>query len=293
MSREHTARRARGFTLIELLVVVAVIAILVAMLLPAVQQAREAARRTECKTHLMHLGLALHNYEMAFELLPAGVQNPSGPIKNVPEGYHFGWAVALLPYLDMNAHYMRFDQSVSLYDSRNDALRAAPVAALICPCALSDRFRPGVENKRLAVTNYAGCSHPVEAPIDADNLGVFYLNSRIRFDQITDGLASTIFLGEKPLEAKTLGWASGTRSSLRTTGNLERQSSGFADHAGAAGARAVWDPLAVGGFGSAHPGGGGHFLLGDGSVRFLHPYVDRETFERLGNRADGELVGDF
>jgi prepilin-type N-terminal cleavage/methylation domain-containing protein len=89
-----------GFTLIELLVVIAIIAILIALLLPAVQQAREAARRCQCRNNVAQLGLALHNYELSYSGFPPGTVNPTGPIENKAEGYHVGWAVQLLPYLD-------------------------------------------------------------------------------------------------------------------------------------------------------------------------------------------------
>ncbi|MEO1980666.1 MAG: DUF1559 domain-containing protein, partial [Fuerstiella sp.] len=87
---------SRGFTLIEMLVVITIIAILVALLLPAVQQAREAARRTQCKNNLVQLSIALHNYQSSFNCLPPGVVNETGPIQNVEEGYHMSWLVQTL-----------------------------------------------------------------------------------------------------------------------------------------------------------------------------------------------------
>ncbi|MCA9099277.1 MAG: DUF1559 domain-containing protein, partial [Planctomycetaceae bacterium] len=98
--RLSVVHRRAGFTLIELLVVIAIMAILVALLLPAVQQAREAARRMSCKNNLRQIGLALQNYYDAHTLFPPGCVNSTGPIVQRPVGYHHSWIVSLLPYLD-------------------------------------------------------------------------------------------------------------------------------------------------------------------------------------------------
>src|SRR5262245_65740468 len=92
------SRDRRGFTLIELLVVIAIIAVLIALLLPAVQSAREAARRAQCCNNLMQMGIAIVNYESSHERLPPGVVNSTGPVLDVPKGYHFGWMTQILPY---------------------------------------------------------------------------------------------------------------------------------------------------------------------------------------------------
>src|SRR4026208_585940 len=124
MPRNPSRLRRRAFTLIELLVVIAIIAILIALLLPAVQQAREAARRTQCKNNLMQLGLAIHNYEMAYEVLPPGTINPTGPIAHQASGSHASWLVHLLPYLDQASTFKNFDFSVGVYDAKNAGIRA-------------------------------------------------------------------------------------------------------------------------------------------------------------------------
>ena len=106
---------------------IAIIGVLVALLLPAVQAAREAARRVSCLNNVMQLGLALHNYEFHHEALPPGVTNPDGPIRNEPQGIHVSWIVKMLPYLEQNALYRKFDQAAGAYAEVNASLRAAQI----------------------------------------------------------------------------------------------------------------------------------------------------------------------
>ena len=281
-------RKRLGFALIELLVVIAIIAVLIALLLPAVSQAREAARRTQCRNHLMQLVIALHNYEMAFETLPPGSVNDTGPIKNVAKGYHFGWIPQILPYIEEGNVYRNLDFSVSVYHANNDAAYSHAIRTLHCP---SDT---GTGN----LSNYAGCHHDVEAPIDMANNGSLFLNSSIRYEAIPDGSSYTILLGEKVAEFGDLAWPSGTRATLRNTGT--------AINAGMAAAPGFIDPeepiddedlddpalLLVGGFSSQHEGGA-FFALGDGSVRFISENIAQPTFEALGHRADGQMLEEF
>jgi prepilin-type N-terminal cleavage/methylation domain-containing protein/prepilin-type processing-associated H-X9-DG protein len=265
-------RRRRAFTLIELLVVIAIIAVLIALLLPAVQSAREAARRAQCCNNLMQVGLALKNYESAHEMLPPGVVNPSGPIKNTSSGYHVGWVVQILPFIEQRSVYNHFNFAGGTYDSANSSARAMAINCLLCP---SDVRGGGADMP----TNYAGCHHDTEAPIDANNKGVLYLNSSVRYEEIEDGTSNTIFVGEKKLGGPDFGWASGTRSTLRNTGTLPNQP--FVP------APANKDP--VGGYSSQHPGGA-NFSMGDGSVRFLKTSITAQVYRLLGNRADGEML---
>ncbi len=223
MLRRRCSRR--GFTLIELLVVIAIIAVLIALLLPAVQAAREAARRAQCINNLMQLGIALKNYENAFEALPSGVVNPTGPISNRPVGYHFGWIAQILPYLDQKATARNLNFDVGVYDPANTTTRSVLINTLGCPSAIGPTRMdavPGPGNpgpgSTPALTNYAAVYADAEVPIDLKNNGCFFLNSRIRYEDLEDGSAQTLFVGEKGTEGTELGWASGTRATLRNTG---------------------------------------------------------------------------
>ncbi len=283
-SRQSQASPRRGFTLIELLVVIAIIAILIALLLPAVQQAREAARRSQCKNNLAQLALALLNYEMAHGVLPPGCVNTTGPIETAEEGYHISWTVNLLPYLDQGPLFREIDFDKGAYE-QSERITDARMYVLLCT---SD---PGAYPD-VSQSSYAGCHHGVEAQIDVDNDGVFFLNSSVRYRDIGDGSSNTIFLGEKQITLGDLNWLSGTRSTLRNTGNkpnsLALRGTAFRTQKPAE----YEDATVVGGFGSWHAGGG-QFALGDGSVRFLNERISLETYQYLGSRNDDNFVGEF
>ena len=205
-------RRQRGFTLVELLVVIAIIGILIAMLMPAVQAARETGRRAVCASNMTRLALATDGYRSAHGYYPPGVTDSKGPILSQPSGMHHNWIKRLLPYLDQRAVASKIDDDVSVYDPKNAAIRKLRLSELLCP---SDDVVSDVPH-----SSYAACHHDVESTIDADNHGVFFLNSKVRPDDITDGLAYTLFISEKQTEGNgtDLGWLSGTRATLRNTG---------------------------------------------------------------------------
>jgi prepilin-type N-terminal cleavage/methylation domain-containing protein/prepilin-type processing-associated H-X9-DG protein len=290
--------RCRAFTLLELLMVIAIIGVLVALLLPAIQAAREHANLAQCSNNLLQLGIAMGNYASTHSVLPPGVVNDKGPISIQPEGYHYGWTVQILPFIGQRNVYRRFDQNESVYASNNETARSVVISTLLCP---STRFFSG------GGTTYAGCHHDVEAPIAADNAGVLYMNSHVRFDDISDGLSHTILLGESIWnESNMLSWASGTRATLRNTGSpLNGRSPMSTLYAGMRRsseadslrtfAKMIEDgaiPLDfVGGFSSVHPGGA-NFAFCDGSVRFVRNNVREHVYRLLGNRADGELISD-
>ncbi len=284
-----------GFTLVELLVVIAIIGILVALLLPAVQAAREAARRMQCTNNLCQLILAVQNYDMAFRAYPPGTTDKKGPIVNQPKGYHHDWISQILPYIEENNTFNHIDFSVGVYDKKNATVRSVMMPLLNCP---SDGA--GYQTEKIGLTNYAGCHNDVEAPIDVDNNGIFFLNSAVRYRDVKDGSSHTIFIGEKALPAPRstltdLGWMSGTRATLRNMGRLinadlqRNQGVRMGLPTQPAEAKPENPDLFVGGFSSYHPGGA-NFAFGDGHVTFLSENAKVEFLQQLANRADGKLI---
>ena len=288
--------RRRAFTFIELMMVVGIIAVLIALLLPAIQSAREQARRTQCFNNLLQLGIAMGNYASTHTVLPPGVVNDKGPIVNLPNGYHHGWAVQILPFIGRNNVYHRVNLEESVYSASNFTVRGVVISTYLCP-----------SDSRRVASNYAGCHHDVEAAIDADNHGVLYLNSHVRYDEITDGPAQTILLGESVYDdPSTLGWTSGTSATLRNTGHplndptttytLFKNTPQLSNDERLAAVKQMADdgilPIEfVGGFSSRHPLGS-NFVFCDGAVRFLKNSVSQRVYQLLGHRADGEPISD-
>jgi prepilin-type N-terminal cleavage/methylation domain-containing protein/prepilin-type processing-associated H-X9-DG protein len=292
-------RKPRGFTLMEVLVVTAIITVLITLLLPAVQSVREAARRCHCVNNLMQLGTALQHYQNVHELLPPGVINDTGPIKNLPRGYHHGWLSQLLPYIEAKNVARRLSDSTGLYVAGNATVRAIEIGVLLCPSDTNPRRAPS----GVAQTNYAACHNDLEVPIGTRNNGAFFLNSRVSYEDIPDGTSATIFVGEKRRFALDLGWASGTRSTLRNAGiRINAPDLLYGNKPIEAYDDEDLDPISidpdptnpnlVGGFSSLHPGGA-NFAFGDGSVRYLRQSIGARVFRSLANRADGELLVDY
>jgi prepilin-type N-terminal cleavage/methylation domain-containing protein/prepilin-type processing-associated H-X9-DG protein len=303
----------RGFTLIEFLVVMAIIAVIVSLLLPALVGARSASRRVNCINNLKQIELAIQSYLTTYNVLPSGSYDAARPVSSGSGGYQVSWIVSLLPYMEQSSLYRAFDFRYGAEDPVNQTARMSWISSLLCPSDASAgrnflaRVNPanGVEPGR---TSYAACHHEVEAPIDEDNHGVFFLNSHVRVIDVTDGLSQTIFVGEVPWRLSP-GWVSGTRATLRNTGHpINGVTVGAVSLAGAGSPR-LPDPLTtleldqrigsgelqvaptfVGGFGSSHFGNGANFAFGDGSVRFLKQTIDPTVYQRLGHRSDGELI---
>lgn len=297
MLRRLNPAATRGFTLIELLVVIAIIAILMSLLLPAVQQAREAARRTQCRNNLAQIGIALHSYQLTYEMLPPASINETGPIVNVAQGYHLSWIVQILPMLGEDNVFRHVDFDGGAYSQANAAVRKHRISVLICPSAINYV----VQHKDLGTVqpvNYAACHSGDSVPIDTDNNGVMFLNRGVNYREIRDGESNTIAVGERlslnSPASPELGWLSGTPSTICNSGvNINDQS--WTPSAPGSAQPIVPDPEKpndTDGFASQHTGGA-IFLLADGSVQFLSENLDRQTYRWLGNREDLELLPEF
>jgi prepilin-type processing-associated H-X9-DG protein len=225
---------------------------------------------------------------MAREVYPPGTVNDTGPVQSVAQGYHHNWISHVLPYIEQSNTYQHINFKVGVYDESNGPVRQIRISVLDCPSS------PHARNKNeLARTSYAGCHNDTEEPIDEDNKGVFFLNSAIRYEEITDGASHTIFIGEKYVENDdALGWMSGTRATLRNAG-VDINSYRPADHPDTNTPAPPVDEkgLYVGGFGSVHPGGT-NFAFGDGHVQFIGQTVALPILQQLAHRADGKLLSD-
>ena len=365
--RQQKPNSSPGFTLIELLVVIAIIGVLVALLLPAVQQAREAARRSQCKNNLKQLGLALQNFHDNRRGFPTSDDSGWGNWKEVTESsVQPSWHVVILPYMEQTALY-NWIQSMPIPNNTDipSIYGVKVLPYLRCPSDPYDTSNPW--------TNYAGCNGPqgngtgssscpnpfaqyatpeISFPGDptwgytssksfagwatqnplADNRGVIIwsgtnvngtnrLHDRINMRHITDGTSNTIIVGEYepkyewyPQYEKrfpdpntgTPGWggwaasASGRHLSMSTLIPINwpiDDNANCGDRPWPGQTPNTGDPLhaqdnLAKGFRSKHSGGA-HFTFVDGSVHFLSASIDYKTFQHLGCRNDGQVIGEY
>jgi prepilin-type N-terminal cleavage/methylation domain-containing protein len=319
------SRKASGFTLIELLVVIAIIAVLVALLLPAVQQAREAARRFTCKNNLKQLGLALHNYvDTAGQLPPGGTHpDPTHLTNGSDNGWGTCWMTRVLPQLDQASLYQQYNFNVATTDKSNATAVSTVIRALLCP---SDT--PGVPWQNplkttwpfFAKGNY-GANFGMGNPWSSSGFSIVEQRGPFRaqyfygarFAEISDGLSNTVFVGELiaaknqgdergawafPVGAYFCGQSYSPVYNLMPNGNAlddtKRDAPTYCDAPNddrdlrcIAGGNRAWATTR-----SKHTGGV-HVCMGDGSVRFVGDFIDATTWMRLLAQADGNIVGDF
>ena len=187
-----TARDSRGFTLVELLVVIAIIGLLIAILLPAVQMAREAARRMSCRNNLRQLGLAMQEYHDTHNKFPPGVIDLDNDFRN---GRHSGFTL-LLPFLEQQNLHHAYDFNVPWNAGPNQALAHTRLSVLLCPSSGSDVPQHGGVSG--AATDYAFSKGPLaylcRQPVQPR--GMFAINDKVRMADITDGTSHTFAAGE-------------------------------------------------------------------------------------------------
>jgi prepilin-type N-terminal cleavage/methylation domain-containing protein/prepilin-type processing-associated H-X9-DG protein len=274
----------RAFTLIELLVVIAIIAILIGLLLPAVQKVREAANRVQCKNNLKQIGVALHNYHNHAGRLPPGYL--SGVATGGAEtGPGWGWAAYLLPEIEQDNLHRQIDFTRTIQHANNAVPRRQSLTLFRCPSdqrydtfvVLGTDERPLTE---VAHSNYVASfgSNEIEENPGAGN-GVFFRNSRIRFADITDGTSHTLTIGERSGNLAKATWTGAVPGAEEAPALVL----GSADHT-------PNHPAAHGeDFWSRHIQGV-NFLFGDGSVRVINNAIKPAVWFALATRAGGEPV---
>ena len=276
-----------AFTLIELLVVIAIIAVLIALLLPAVQQAREAARRTQCRNNLHQLGLALHNYHDTHNTLPPGFSSRYSP---APLGPGWTWAAMLMPFLDEVAIYnsLNFSRQADSAGLENSTGTGSLLAQFLCPSdpVVGPDPGGGYSSARQALSNYLACqgtlaSAPWSYAVGSN--GVFGFNSRVRLRDIRDGTSNTIMVGEANLTTIRYVFKQDYGVEAARVTSLPINCTNIDVCHGA-----TFDAFH---FGSHHEGGA-FFAFADGQVRFLSENIDATAFAALGTRANNELVDD-
>lgn len=302
-------RQNHGYTLIELLVVVAIIAVLIGLLLPAVQKVREAAARMKCSNNLKQIGLAIHNYHESNDALPPSSLTSDG---------HATWMVLIMPYLEQQAAFARWDTRRTYYLQPNDAIQTQ-VPVYFCPSRrsppqLSKELdgRGSIPHRPGGLSDYAACGGSLPAAqfywrptgngafhqvtsFTTNGTGPDMILEKwlhgVRLGSVGDGTSNSLFVGEKhvPLDAFGLNTLGGD-SSAYSDQSAQPQIRSVAVSHGLA--RSPRDPLNHN-FGSSHAGGVCYFLYGDGSIRGIAPSIDPQTLALLGSINDGQVVSNY
>lgn len=296
-------RPLHGFTLVELLVVIAIIGILVALLLPAVQAARESARRTQCTNNLKQIGLAFHNYHTTHGHLPfASALTPEAP---GPVGT---WVYAMLPFVEETAVYDLFNFDYQLTHRMNYPAVSHILPGFICPSD-EQASEPLIGGRTQLHVNPAGsmalwypvcmgpsndrrcdfCPEPADSyccqgpgTFTANDVGMFRRHViTLPFRRVTDGLSNTFMAGETLPEHCIFNGAYHRNYPLISTSipiNILESDNGK---------ELYWRTC---GYKSVHAGGGANFVMGDASVHFVNEFIDYRVYNGLGTRAGGEAV---
>ncbi len=306
--RRPTGCPRRAFTLIELLVVIAIIAILIGLLLPAVQKVREAAARSQCANNLKQIGLALHGYHDANKVFPPGyLSGVDGSGTDTGPGW--GWAAYVLPQMEQEGVFRQLDFKQPIQASAFAAGRGAAVKSYLCPSDTppAQAFPVGPRSGSgalvattctVAPANYVGCFGVGEPGVDGD--GLFFRNSTVRIGDVTDGTSSTLAAGERSFrdaESTWVGAVTGANQVPTPNSPLPLQVNNASNfvlaHTGEAYTGPA-NPTEINHYTARHPGGG-NYLFADGHVGPLSGATTYATFKALSTRAGGEPIssGDF
>lgn len=297
-------RRCRGFTLIELLVVIAIIAILIGLLLPAVQKVREAAARAQCTNNLKQIGLAMHGHHGVYERFPPGYTSRTSTVNGPGTGPGWGWCAHLLPYLEQDNLYRQIDLTKDIADPMHSTVRVTKLKVFLCPSDSPNGDTCIVPtttgNLTVAFANYVAMGGTFEVTAFPDTgTGCFYRNSKINVAGIPDGTSNTIFVIERESKASPrTTWVGAITNSRNPPINpayddegpptLILTNTGEHDEG-----RVPNNTLQHVEDATSRHSAGVNTLLGDGSVRMIQNTINPRTWEALGTRAGGEVIGDY
>jgi prepilin-type N-terminal cleavage/methylation domain-containing protein len=309
LSRKYASNTARGFTLVELLVVIAIIGVLVGLLLPAVQAARESARRMQCANNLKQLGLAAHTFSDTYQFVPPAFIGSNA--EAVDQNSWATWAAILLPYLEQGNQYNLWDIHYRVAHQPAAAYQT-PIKIYHCPSrlkpvlSLNDFASPGGTGSDYAASfgtaaEYIG-SNGAMVPnipfVTTDKSGEPYLEKwigQVRWANITDGTSNTTLFGEKHIRPNSYRGKAEDRSVFSSVRNTHRRMMGIAPDGTVRPLlphNAQTQAAANSSFGSHHPQVV-QFAFCDGSVRLLKLTTEFETLSRLVTRDDGQTIGEY